>query len=119
VLSCTIAITDAQTTVTVSGDVDQASSGPLWDQLRPAITPATRIVVDCDGITFLDSAGLRVLVHAKHQANAHGSHFVLANPAPIVCRILDLAGVAETFTTTFDKAVTGEAISLEKPQQLD
>jgi anti-sigma B factor antagonist len=55
------------------------------------------VVVDCGGLEFVSSAGLRsILVLGKRQ-RAAGRGFTLASPAPAVREIFDLSGFATLF----------------------
>lgn len=87
--------------VTVAGDVDlaahtqfQAELDQSWD------AAATDLVLDCSQVTFLDSMGLRVLVHAMQRAAAANHTLSLAAPSQPVLRVLELAGVEDLFPVT-------------------
>jgi stage II sporulation protein AA (anti-sigma F factor antagonist) len=83
----------------VSGDVDLAAHAQFQadvDRLWPR-TP-TDVVMDCSRVTFLDSMGLRVLVHAMQRAAGNGCGFALAAPSQPVLRVLELAGVTSLFS---------------------
>ncbi|MFD0634692.1 STAS domain-containing protein [Catenulispora yoronensis] len=83
----------------VAGDIDLAVHGRFQaaiDELWP--TGPIDVVVDCSRVTFLDSMGLRVLVHAMQRAAGHGCGFALAAPSQPVLRVLDLAGVKSLFS---------------------
>jgi anti-anti-sigma factor len=45
----------------------------------------------------MDSSGLRVLVAAQQRSDAGGPGVVLRSPSHQIVRLLDLAGLAETF----------------------
>jgi anti-anti-sigma factor len=102
VFSCDIHNTDTETLVTASGEVDLATRDQLWDVLRSRVTPGARIVLDCSGITFIDCSGLRVLVWAQQRAEASGGQLVLDAPSAPLLRILELAGVTDTFNAVGD-----------------
>lgn len=82
----------------VRGDVDLAGADRLWGAVSPLVLPGRDVVVDCSGIGFMDSSGLRTLLDLGRRAGQAGGGMVLAAvPAP-VARVLDLAGVAGAFT---------------------
>jgi anti-sigma B factor antagonist len=82
----------------VRGDVDLAAADRLWGAVSPLILPGRDVVVDCSGIGFLDSSGLRTLLDLNRRADRAGGGLVLAGvPAP-VAHVLELAGVSGTFT---------------------
>lgn len=90
--------------VSVAGELDLAAAEGLWARLEPLIAPENLVVLDGNGITFLDSSGLRVLLLAASRASAAGAAFRLVVPQPAVRRVLDLAGAADHLETREDVA---------------
>jgi len=97
VLSCDTQNTDTHTLVTVSGEVDLDTCDRLWGALRPCLRPGARVVLDGSGITFIDCCGLRILELARLRADAGGGHLDLAAPSEPLLRLIELAGVTDTF----------------------
>ncbi|MBS2539344.1 STAS domain-containing protein [Catenulispora sp. NF23] len=85
-------------TVVVTGDVDLATADRLHTAVRPLVVPGSEIRVDCAGVQFLDSAGLRVLLALDRATHDVGAALVLTAPSDVVTRTLRLAGVAGVFT---------------------
>ena len=84
------------TVVTVYGEVDVATSPQLREQLIRLVSDGrVRLVLDLEGVDFLDSTGLTVLLHAN-QDRARGP-LILRSPTRAVSRVLGLARVAELF----------------------
>ncbi|HEY8526930.1 MAG TPA: STAS domain-containing protein [Acidimicrobiales bacterium] len=86
--------------VTVEGELD-LSTGPVLEEALAALVDdptCGSITVELDGLTFMDSTGLHVLVKAQNHLATRGSEIVLARPTPAVLRILDMAGVTSLFT---------------------
>lgn len=52
-----------------------------------------RVVVDCMGITFVDSSGLGVLVDASRRLHERDGSLVVRHAPPPTRRLFDLAGV--------------------------
>ena len=82
--------------VTVGGDLDY----PCADALRETIDEvfqggATAITVDCGPLTFIDSTGLAVLVHAWRRGLETGVPVRLRHQPPFLVTILDFTGVGE------------------------
>jgi stage II sporulation protein AA (anti-sigma F factor antagonist) len=94
--SCTARQLADRVVLTVAGDVDLAAHA-LFEAHVEQWDGTSDLVVDCSQITFLDSMGLRVLVHARQRAAEHGRDFALEAPSDPVLRVLDLAGVASLF----------------------
>jgi anti-sigma B factor antagonist len=77
----------------VTGDVDIATAPQLRARLADTLGRWPGVVVDLDGVGFLDSTGLGVLVAAYNKAAAMGCTLVLARPRTIVRNALRLVQV--------------------------
>jgi anti-anti-sigma factor len=75
--------------VTVGGEIDLVSGGPLRTALAARLDrrPAG-LVVDLSGVVFFGAAGITALVTAAAQARAHGVPMVVVTDRPIVLRPL-------------------------------
>jgi len=92
---------DATTVISVSGELDLASSPALEEELeRVAQSDAQLVVVDLRNLEFMDSTGLSVLVRAHQRAEENGRRLGLVNGSQQVQRLLTLTGVAERLTLT-------------------
>jgi anti-sigma B factor antagonist len=90
---------DHRTVISVSGELDLASSPALEEELeRVAKSDATVIVVDLSELEFMDSTGLSVLVRAHQRAEENGRRLGLVNGSQQVQRLLTLTGVADRLT---------------------
>ena len=87
----------AHSLVAAAGEIDLAVASLLWAELDSQITAGRTVVLDCAGVSFIDSVGLRSLVSAAQKAEEVGAVFRLSEPTPAVLRVLDLAGVEELF----------------------
>ena len=92
---------DATTVISVSGELDLASSPALEEELeRVAQSDAQLVVIDLRGLEFMDSTGLSVLVRAHQRAEENGRRLGLVNGSQQVQRLLTLTGVADRLTLT-------------------
>ena len=92
---------DATTVISVSGELDLASSPALEEELeRVAQSDAQLVVVDLRNLEFMDSTGLSVLVRAHQRAEENGRRLGLVNGSQQVQRLLTLTGVADRLTLT-------------------
>jgi anti-sigma B factor antagonist len=67
------------------------------DQVRTALgdvaqASADRVVVELDELDFIDSSGIRELLHAWVDADANGTKLSMRHPTPIVRRVLEISG---------------------------
>ena len=83
--------------VLVAGELDMATADLLWAELEPVLQPGRAVVLDCHGLEFMDSTGMRVLLRASRRAAELGGEFSMASVPPVVERVLDLAGVTSEF----------------------
>jgi anti-sigma B factor antagonist len=80
----------------VRGEIDLASAPDLQRDLEETIATTTGdLVLDCCGITFLDSTGVGVFVHAKRLLAAQGRDIRIVNADQLTVRVLELLGLAE------------------------
>lgn len=84
------------TVVSVSGELDLASSPLLEGELsRVTATEPRLLVLDLRELAFMDSTGLSLLIRAHHDADHAGRRLVLVRGGPQVQRLLSLTGLAE------------------------
>jgi anti-sigma B factor antagonist len=55
-------------------------------------------VLSLEGVTFIDSSGLRGLIQAQRSIRDRGDDLVLRRPAPVVRRLLEITGLLDEFT---------------------
>jgi anti-sigma B factor antagonist len=88
--------------VTVTGEIDTLTAPTLGDFLSSQLSAARVVVVDLDGVDFLGSAGLSVLIEANELASRDDRalrlvcHSRIANRALEVTRLRDLFTFADT-----------------------
>jgi anti-anti-sigma factor len=81
----------------LTGDVDFAAHAVLAEQIGTLVAGGRAVTVDCAGVTFLDSMGLRALIEGLRAADAEGVGFELARPSQPVLRVMELSGTTELF----------------------
>ena len=83
-----------------SGEIDHHSAKSLREEIDTALylyRPST-VIIDLAGIGFMDSSGLGLILGRYTKAKELGGRLILANPAPSVERILNLAGTHKLIT---------------------
>ena len=71
----------------------ESLESPLNDLLA---TPVQRIVLDCSGLSFTSSAGLRVFLATVKRMQSRGGDCAFAALTPAVREIFEMAGFLET-----------------------
>ncbi len=78
-------------TVRVAGEVDLVTSVALRDELLGTVASSRGgVVVDLQGVQFIDAAGISALVAAANKARGQGGRLVVQNPSAAVERIFDI-----------------------------
>jgi len=82
----------------LSGRLDAISSPFLEERLKPLLKEAgKRLVFDCDGLTYVSSAGLRVFLSCQRHLQAHGGAVAFAALSLPVKELFNLAGLQDLF----------------------
>jgi anti-anti-sigma factor len=82
--------------VKLRGEIDMRTAPQLDACLHQLRGPT---VVDCSGLDFIDSTGIRVFIMAHKQFRARGDHLTLRNLPELVRRVFDVAGVLSILDT--------------------
>ena len=85
--------------VEVSGEVDIQSAPWLRDELlRLVRRHGPRLAVDLGGVTFLDCAGINVLLRTRRRARLEGGWIWVVRPSPRALRVISLLGLQDVLT---------------------
>lgn len=91
------------------GKVDESTAQDFRAKLEESIGRAggARLVLDCSGIAYMSSRGLRALTLAKRKADGAGVKIFLAAPNEIIREILAISRYDKLFgvTGTVDAAL--------------
>ena len=82
-------------TIAVSGRVDTVTAPELEANLK--FGDATLVVIDLAGVSYMSSAGLRLLLTAHKTMAARGGELKIANVQPSVREVLDITGFSDIF----------------------
>jgi len=69
------------------GEVDSFSAGELADVLATSPRPSGVLILDADGLAFIDAAGTRVLAAWRDALRAGGVELTLRNPPRVLRRV--------------------------------
>ncbi|RZT84344.1 anti-sigma B factor antagonist [Pseudonocardia sediminis] len=90
---------DGLTLLTVSGEVDTLTSPQLSTALDDLLAVETGdLAIDLDGVTFLASSGLGVLINAARRASRGRRTLHVVASSRAVLRPLEVTGSAQLFT---------------------
>jgi anti-sigma B factor antagonist len=85
--------------VSVRGDLDAATAPRLRDALRDLRDndPDRRVIVDVEGLTFIDSSGVYVLVQALKMLRSGGQRVTVSGASAGAHKVLDVCGLTSAF----------------------
>ena len=86
--------------VRLVGELDLASTPGLEGVLEsPVAMAAAMLVIDLQGLEFLDSTGLRVLLSTHERSKERGQAFAVTRSSPQVQRLFSITRVDEHLPT--------------------
>ena len=97
-MKTTIQETEKQIVATLSGELDTAAAMEMEKELKPHYDSKGReIVIDCSGLEYIASSGLRILLGILKNAKACGSRVVLKNVNDVIREVFELTGFIRIF----------------------
>jgi anti-sigma B factor antagonist len=91
-----VAVEDGNATVAITGEVDVYTAPQLRERLYAIIADgASRIVLDLEAMTFIDSTGLGVIVGALKRLRQGGGDLILRAPGRSTRKVLDITGLTQ------------------------
>jgi anti-sigma B factor antagonist len=98
-LSIDVRDEDGWRVVSVAGEIDIRSAPQLRERLNEVLDEGgTKLIVDLEGVDFMDSTALSVMVGAHKRLQRSGAGLVLVCTRPQLLRVLDLTGLARVFS---------------------
>jgi len=96
------------TVLSVKGEVDVYSAPRLREKLVELVSQGKhQIVVDLEGVDFLDSTGLGVLVGGLKRLRSHDGDLTLVCTHQRILKVFEITGLTKVFSIygTVDEAV--------------
>lgn len=109
--TCTAHQSGSHLIATIAGDVDLAIHPRFRAEAEVWAGKHTDVVLECSGVTFMDSMGLRVLVELWRNVTEAGHAFTLADPSKPVTRVLELAGLRDVFELADSPKPAADAVA--------
>ena len=97
------------TVLSVRGEVDVYSAPKLREKLVELVSDGHRhIVADLEGVDFLDSTGLGVLVGGLKRLRSHEGDLTLVCNQPRILKVFEITGLTTVFkiSATLDEATS-------------
>jgi stage II sporulation protein AA (anti-sigma F factor antagonist) len=95
--------------IALFGETDMTTVAQLSELVTGQLADGTRhLTIDASGLSFADSASVRVLVLAARTLQKRGGGLVLLRPQTGLARVLELMGAGQAITIRGETAVTPE-----------
>jgi anti-sigma B factor antagonist len=89
--------TDGKLNLAISGKLSAATAGEFGVHVDAAIADCKQIVMDFAEVSYLASAGLRVLISAQKKLNAAGGTLSICNVREEVFEVFEVTGLNDVF----------------------
>jgi anti-sigma B factor antagonist len=99
--------------VALSGELDANTSPVAQQQILPLATSGARILLDMTGVTFMSSAGLRLLLTTYREVAARNGKVAIANLSDELKDTMSATGFLSFFTIHDDVDSGVQALQAE------
>jgi anti-sigma B factor antagonist len=90
---------DGITVLSAHGEIDVATAPQLRQQIvELASASSAPLVIDLEGVDFLDSTGLGVLVSGLKRFRTLGSDVLLVATRPRILKVFEITGLTQVFS---------------------
>ncbi len=86
------------TVIVVNGRLDTITASEFEAQLIPLVEPGSKLVIDCSGLDYISSTGLRVFLLTQKKIQTSGGKLNLCHLNPPIQEIFDIAGFSNIFS---------------------
>ena len=90
-------MTGTAAVLNIAGRLDMTTAHELEAAIAGCITGINELVLDCEGLEYVSSAGLRVILNAQKQMNAQGV-MKLIHVNETIMEVFDITGFADILT---------------------
>ncbi|EXI80351.1 MAG: putative anti-sigma factor antagonist BtrV [Candidatus Accumulibacter appositus] len=89
---------DGMTVVAVKGEIDGSSAPGLQEKILPLLENDALLVLDLSAVSYMSSAGLRMLLLLYRQAASHNGQVALAGLAEAIRDTMEVTGFLKFFS---------------------
>jgi golgi phosphoprotein 3 len=118
-MTTTISTREASTVLALQGRLDTVSSPGLEAQAAElASAGTTRVVLDCAGLAYASSAGIRAIIVAARALSAAGGGLAIARVSDAVAPVFTISGIGNVLpvTATVEDAEQALAARVRRPE---
>jgi anti-sigma B factor antagonist len=107
-MDITIARVDKVTVVSIAGEIDGKTAPAAQEQIVPLCREGSRVLVDMSRVTYMSSAGLRLMLLLYRQATSAHATLALAGLSDDLQDTMSATGFLAYFTV-YASVETGQA----------
>lgn len=85
---------DKELAVAINGRLDTLTSPELEEKLEPELDNTEKLIFDLEGLEYISSAGLRVLLSAIKVMDEQGG-MIVKNVRPEIMEVLEITGFVD------------------------
>jgi anti-sigma B factor antagonist/stage II sporulation protein AA (anti-sigma F factor antagonist) len=98
-MDITMTKNEGKTLVKLDGRIDTTNSEQFQNDVKPLMEGDNPdIDIDCSGMTYTSSQGLRIFLLLQKSVMARGGKMVLRNMNPLVKEVFDITGFSNIIT---------------------
>jgi anti-anti-sigma factor len=98
-LDASVAAGESGPLITLSGEADLTNAAELSELITGQLSEETlHLTIDTSGLTFADTAAVRILVLAARTLRQRGGDLVLLRPQRTLVRVMEITGTDQMFT---------------------
>lgn len=86
------------TIIKIHGRLDSITAGEFETEVMKILEKESNLILDCNGLEYISSSGLRVFLMAQKKIQSTGSHLKLCNLQPFIKEVFDISGFSTIFT---------------------
>jgi anti-anti-sigma factor len=107
-MKVTVEALDQATIVVAEGRLDFSAAASFQSEVEKALSGAGKVpaalIIDCAGLEYVSSAGLRVFLLAARSAQRAGTWFAVCGLRPAVREVFGLSGFSQVMTVLADRS---------------
>jgi anti-sigma B factor antagonist len=97
-MKTTVQEIDGRLVAVLEGELDTAASAEVEAALQPLFESEGKdLVLDCTGLEYIASSGLRILMNLVKKTRAQGDLVILKNVNDVIRDVLELTGFVSLF----------------------
>ncbi len=96
-MNITKMLNEGTLTVSLEGRLDTTTAPNLEDELNNSISGISELILDFQGLEYISSAGLRVLLTSQKQMNKQGK-MIIKNACADIMEVFEITGFCDILT---------------------